>query len=193
MSQAEAERVEPEIDGLLEEHVAEYEAERIAPWLTLTSFSSNETGARTEPNPFGRGVIGIERTSPDFRKKVVKICDELGIRSLYLMAVMSFETGGTFDPRTRNRLSGATGLIQFMETTARKLGTTTTELAQKGAEEQLDFVREYFLPYKNRLRTLEDIYMAVLWPAATGRGPNAVLFRRGTRAYLQNSGFRPQP
>lgn len=190
MSQAEAERVGPELDGLLEEHTAEYEAERIAPWLTLTSLSSKgEVSARTEPDPFGRGVIGIEHTSLDFRKKIVEICDELGLRPLYLMAVMSFETGGTFDPRTRNRLSGATGLIQFMEMIARKLKTTTAALAEMSAEQQLDFVREYFLPYKNRLRTLEDTYMAVLWPAAIGKGPNAVIFRRGTRAYLQNSGL----
>lgn len=190
MSQAEAERVEPELDGLLEEHAAEYEAERIAPWLALTSFSANvAVSALTEPNRFDRGVIGIEHTLPDFRTKVVQICDELGIRPLYLMAVMSFETGGTFNPRTRNRLSGATGLIQFMERTARELRTTTAALAEMSAEKQLDFVREYFLPYKNRLRTLEDTYMAVLWPAAVGRGPNAVLFRRGTRAYLQNSGL----
>ena len=35
------------------------------------------------------------------------------------MAVMSFETGGTFDPGIRNAAgSGATGLIQFMPSTA---------------------------------------------------------------------------
>lgn len=189
MSQAEAERVDPEADGLLDEHAAEYEAERIAPWLTLTSFAPVVAAARNEPNPFGRGVIGIERASEEFRTKVVAICGRLGIQPLHLMAVMSFETGGTFAPDQRNRLSGATGLIQFMEATARTLGTTTAELAGMTAEKQLDFVEEYFRPFAGRLRTLENTYMAVLWPAAIGGGPNAVLFRRGTRAYLQNSGL----
>lgn len=190
MSQAEAERIDPEPEGQLDEHVAEYEAERIAPWLTLTELASGgAVTALSESSPFGRGVIGIESTKQDFRDKVVEICRRLGIRPLYLMAVMSFETGGTFAPDKRNRLSGATGLIQFMDATASTLGTTTAKLAGMTAVDQLDFVEKYFRPFRGRLRTLEDTYMAVLWPAAIGRGPNAVLFRRGTRAYLQNSGL----
>ena len=44
----------------------------------------------------------------------------LGISEADLMAVMSFETGGTFNPNIRNAAgSGATGLIQFMPSTAR--------------------------------------------------------------------------
>ena len=48
----------------------------------------------------------------------------LGISEADLMAVMSFETGGTFNPGIRNAAgSGATGLIQFMPSTAAGLGT----------------------------------------------------------------------
>ena len=46
----------------------------------------------------------------------------LGVSEADLYAVMSFETGGTFDPGISNAAgSGATGLIQFMPSTARGL------------------------------------------------------------------------
>jgi len=39
------------------------------------------------------------------------------------------------------------------------------------------------------LKTLEDLYMAILWPAAVGKEPGYVLFRDGTLAYTQNDGL----
>lgn len=134
-------------------------------------------------------VAGMERTSASFRRKVVEIAGRLRMNPTHLMAVMSFETGETFSPSKRNRLTGATGLIQFMPSTARRLGTTTSELSRMSPERQLDYVERYLRPYRGKMNSLEDAYMAVLWPAAVGRGPNHVLFRRGTRAYRQNNGL----
>lgn len=106
------------------------------------------------------------------------------------MSCMAFETGETFSPSIKNAAgSGATGLIQFMPRTARGLGTTTEELAKMTAEKQLDYVEKYFLPYKGKLKTLEDIYMAILYPVAIGMDPGEALFRRGAKTYEQNSGF----
>ena len=84
---------------------------------------------------------------------------------------------------------GATGLIQFLPTTARGLGTTTQYLARLTAVQQLDYVERYFYPYRNKLYTLEDVYMAILWPRAIGRSNDYVLFSSGSRAYQQNSGL----
>ncbi|MBB3061912.1 lytic transglycosylase domain-containing protein [Microbulbifer rhizosphaerae] len=114
----------------------------------------------------------------------------LGISPDFLMSCMAFETGETFSPSIKNAAgSGATGLIQFMPRTARGLGTTTEELAKMTAEKQLDYVEKYFLPYKGKLKTLEDIYMAILYPVAIGMDPGEALFRRGAKTYEQNSGF----
>ena len=64
-------------------------------------------------------VLGIEKTNEAFRNKVIEIADRLLIDPNFLMAIMSFETGATFDPKIKNAAgSGATGLIQFMPTTA---------------------------------------------------------------------------
>lgn len=135
-------------------------------------------------------VPGIEKTSQAFRDKVISIAAEIETDPNFLMAIMSFESGATFSPSVKSLAgSGATGLIQFMPKTAIGLGTTTAALAQMTAEDQLDFVRKYFLPHKGKLKTIEDAYMAVLFPAAIGKGANHVLFTKGTINYKQNAGL----
>lgn len=134
-------------------------------------------------------VAGMENTTPEFREKVAQIADRLGMDPKHLMAVMSFETGGTFSPSIRNRTSGATGLIQFMPSTARGLGTSTDALARMNPMQQLDYVEKYLKPYAGKMNTVEDAYMAVLWPAAVGKGPNHALFSNPSIQYRQNSGL----
>ena len=46
----------------------------------------------------------------------------------FLLACMAFESGMSFCSSIRNAASGATGLIQFMPSTARGLGTTTVRV-----------------------------------------------------------------
>lgn len=127
--------------------------------------------------------------SPAFCEKVASIAARLGADTNFLLAVMAFESGGTFSSSVKNKFSGATGLIQFMPKTAEGLGTSIAELAQMTPEEQLDYVERYFQPYRGKLKTLEDTYMAVLWPAAVGKPNDYVLFRQGSTAYAQNKGL----
>jgi peptidoglycan hydrolase-like protein with peptidoglycan-binding domain len=134
-------------------------------------------------------VPGSEKVSQVFKDKVVKIASDLGTNPNFLMAVMSFESGETFSPSVRNPVSGAVGLIQFMRDTARGLGTTQEALAQMSAEEQLDFVAKHFSRFKGKLKSIEDAYMAVLFPAAVGKGATHVLFRKPSQRYTQNSGL----
>jgi hypothetical protein len=135
-------------------------------------------------------VKGIENTTQAFRDEVVNIAQRIDANPLFLLAVMSFETGGTFSPSIRSAAgSGATGLIQFMPVTARGLGTTTTALAGMTAIAQLAFVEKYFKQFKKPLKTLEDTYMAVLFPEAIGKGSSHVLFEKNSIAYRQNRGL----
>ena len=152
--------------------------------LTSDSTASNKSIA------FGKKV------SAEFKKKVIDIATRLGIGADELMAVMAFESGETFSPSIPNSAgSGAVGLIQFMPTTATGLGTSTEELKKLTAEKQLDYVEKYFAPYKNKLSTLEDIYMVVLYPAAVGKPNDYVLFDKSSdkawikKAYTQNKGL----
>lgn len=129
-----------------------------------------------------------------FRARVVEISRLLQIDPSDLMACIAFETGETFSPAIRNAAgSGATGLIQFMPQTAQALGTTTEKLASMDAVEQLDYVYLYFKPRTGRLHTLEDIYMAILWPAGIGKPNDYVLFAKADtkrpKLYIQNAGL----
>ena len=125
----------------------------------------------------------------DFKTKVVDICARLACDPNHLMACMAFETGERFKSNTLNKVSGATGLIQFMPSTAKRLGTTTAALAAMSEIDQLDYVEQYFDPYKNKLKTMSDVYMAILWPAAVGKTEAYVLFAQPTKAYKQNAGL----
>jgi hypothetical protein len=132
--------------------------------------------------------------SADFRKRTLEIAEELGCEPSHLMAVMAFESARTFKADVRNAAgSGATGLIQFMPQTAAALGTTTAQLARMSAVNQLGWVRKYLLPFKGRLKTLEDLYMAILWPVAVGKANSFVLFRKDDpkrpKLYIQNAGL----
>ena len=124
-----------------------------------------------------------------FARKVIALAEQLQCDPNHLMAAMAFETGETFSPSVLNRVSGATGLIQFMPATARSMGTTTDALAVLSAEEQLDYVARYFAPYAGRLRSLADVYMVILWPRAVAKPDSYVLFKGTSKAYAQNRGL----
>jgi hypothetical protein len=127
--------------------------------------------------------------APEFKAAVVDMCGRLQVDPNFIMACMAFETGQTFSPSIVNKVSGATGLIQFMPDTAAHLQTTTAELAAMTAVAQLAFVEEYFLPHKGRLKTLSDVYMSILFPAAIGQLESFVLFAMPSKAYVQNQGL----
>lgn len=136
--------------------------------------------------------------SREFKNATIRMCERLAINPSHMMACMAFETGGAFRSNTRNAMgSGATGLIQFMPQTALALGTTTDALAAMTEVEQLVYVEKYFRPRKNRLRTLSDVYMAILWPAAIGKPEDFVLFDKADprypKRYVQNAGLDQDP
>ena len=111
------------------------------------------------------------------RIAVFDLADWLDVQPDNLMACMAWESAETFSPKVKNAAgSGAVGLIQFMPATARALGTTTTALAAMTVIEQLAYVKRYFQPYRGRLRTLSDLYMAILWPRGIGKAESYVLW-----------------
>ena len=110
----------------------------------------------------------------DFIIKVREVSNRLGIDPNWLMAIMYTESARTFSPSIQNSI-GATGLIQFMPSTARGLGTTTTELKNMSAVEQLDWVEKYLNVYKNKLKSYVDTYFAIFFPLAIGKPDNFVL------------------
>ena len=129
------------------------------------------------------GVQGNANVTPEFIDAVEQMAERLGTQPEYILAAMSFETGGRFDPSIQNGI-GATGLIQFLRSTAQGLGTTTDKLAKMSAVAQLAFVEKYFEPFKGKLGTLEAVYTSIL--SGSPKKPDAVLFKAGTAAYKLN-------
>ena len=111
------------------------------------------------------------KVSSAFADKVKQIGNRLGINPDYLMSCMGFETIYTFNPAIQNSI-GATGLIQFLPSTAIGLGTTTDTLRKMTAVNQLDYVEKYFvnvIAKSGKLKTLVDVYLAIFYPAAIGK------------------------
>jgi hypothetical protein len=151
---------------------------------------------RTPAAPSVRPLAWGAKVSPTFRERVIWLAEDLDIGAEpgkpepnWLMTCMAWESGRSFRSDVKNMAgSGATGLIQFMPSTARGLGTTTDKLATLTPEDQLNWVWKYFRPYDGRLRSLADVYMAILWPAAVGKPESHALFTGGI-AYRQNAGL----
>lgn len=138
------------------------------------------------------------RVSDTFLARARWIVDDLAIGEgsddglSKLLTCMAWETGYTFSPGVLNKAgSGATGLMQFMPATARALGTTTAKLAAMTAEDQLNYVWKYLADYKGKLKSLSDLYMAILWPKGVGKPETYVLWDRASKptTYRQNAGF----
>ena len=140
----------------------------------------------------GEKISWGSKVTGAFKKRTLEVAEHLEIDPNYLMAAMAFESAESFSPAIKNAAgSGATGLIQFMPRTAKGLGTTTDKLAKMTAVEQLDYVQKHFQPYKGRCKSLSDVYMAILWPAAVGKPEDHVLFDKSKHAkrYSQNAGL----
>jgi murein DD-endopeptidase MepM/ murein hydrolase activator NlpD len=133
-----------------------------------------------------QNVEGNPNVTPAFLREVDAMAQRLGTKPEYLLAVMSFESG--LNPKAVNGDSGATGLIQFLPSTAHGLGTSTDALKGMSAEQQLQYVERYFQQYEGKLNTLEGVYTAVLSGSARP-DPNTTLFSSGTVAYSQNRGL----
>jgi hypothetical protein len=130
-----------------------------------------------------------KKVSAAFKSEVISISEFLVCDPSHLTSAMAFETGESFSPSIQNKASKATGLIQFMPATAVSLGTTINELKSMTDIEQLVFVRKYLRPYRNRMKSLSDVYMTILYPAAVGKLDAHVLFRAPSKQYEQNKGL----
>ena len=133
-------------------------------WV-LPSFPLPDLKSQKKMNLIYENYITSNR--PQFIEKVRYISDKLGIDPNWIMYVMFFESG--LNHRAQNTKTNATGLIQFMPSTAAYLGTTTAELLQMSNVEQLDFVYAYLKPYRGDMESLVDVYLAVFFPVAIGQ------------------------
>jgi hypothetical protein len=116
-------------------------------------------------------------------KSIARVAKNIGVNPNDLAAVISFETGGTFDPSKKNHSSSATGLIQFMSgsggTKGSYYGMSRKQFGSLSFDEQMNYVEKYFKGRgfsSDKQRDVADTYTAV-----TGYG-----YKKGTQSYDLN-------
>ena len=123
------------------------------------------------------------------------ICSRLGCDPVDLLSVMMSESG--VKATAHNPNGDASGLIQFMPDTLKRLGWTAGDAAfrQLSAEDQLPYVEKYFTPYiAQGLTSAARIYQVTFLPATLNLGsePDTVICQQGglnSFAYAPNKGF----
>ncbi len=135
--------------------------------------------ARGWPGPTPQPCSFKKLTTPAFRRKLIRIADRLGLDPSAIAAVMMFESAGTMRADIQNAIK-ATGLIQFIPSTARLYGTTVDALKAMTPLEQLDYVEQHFRAQAKRIRSVGDHYLAVFMPALIGLDPSYVAAAEGS-------------
>ena len=150
---------------------------------------------------WGTKVNNYANGGATFRGKVFDMADKLGMAPSgtstvsggsgadWIMTCMALETGESFNPSIRCAVSSATGLIQFMASTATGLGTTTAALASMTPEAQLDYVYRYLSAHNGKYKNIGDVYMAIFNANGIGKDDSYVLYKSPTSAYFSNHGF----
>lgn len=109
-----------------------------------------------------------------------------------LFSLIYFETGGTMNAGIRNPNSSAGGVLQFINASSRKMvdptgkpyastadllnrcGTMACQLAVPGKKTKYGGPAYQYLS-RFKIKTKHDLFMAVFYPAAVGKGPNFIL------------------
>jgi hypothetical protein len=149
-------------------------------------------------NGYSRNGVFVYVPNDSELDKFEKTARNIGIPPEWLANLVNHETAGTFSPAIQNTSTSATGLIQFMPSTATDYGTTVSSLKNMSFENQLDYVKEYLqrvLKWRKasqidglakRSLTQPDFFMLVFYPAAVGN-PN---YQFPTYVSNANSGIR---
>lgn len=140
----------------------------------------------------------IEQAYPQTRgglaRKIVEVAEQVGAHPYDLANLINWESGRTFDPRVQSgkgvttfipdgeKPGPAVGLIQFIASTAKGLGTSRAALYRMSAVQQMDYVRQYlvnvskgkhpvwypgqgyFASPKGPLATTQSLFMSVFYP-----------------------------
>ena len=113
--------------------------------------------------------LQISTFSKNDRKKCRRIAKEHKIETKDLYKLIYLESKGK--PWIVNPYSGATGLIQFLPSTAKALGTDTCELKYMNVSQQLDYVDKYLTIQLQgkKIRNFTDLYLTIFRPSAIGQ------------------------
>ena len=162
---------------------------------SLAAYTALLNGSIDASKPLGvrRVAWGQKFSAPALTRLAQMVkdlrCEPVAINTF--MGCMAWETGRTLSPSVKNKISGATGLIQFMEPTAKGLGTSQAALEKMSVVEQLEYVYKHFKPFAGKLKNDGDVYLAILLPRGVGKDDSYVLWDEKSypTAFAQNRGL----
>jgi hypothetical protein len=122
------------------------------------------------------------------RRKVREICKRQELKVEWLYKVFRIESGGNtkavnykkgdpLDPYERMLLGRATGIIQWIPSSAICCGTSTRQLYNMSTVEQLNYVETYIILIKKsyKIKKLSDLYLAIFIPKGIGKPDHYIL------------------
>lgn len=127
----------------------------------------DEMSYRGAPDSEADQICRTYGISSELSMGLSAIARAVGAHPFDLANLVNFESA--FNPSARGPSDvGATGLIQWIPSSARVIGTTTDALRRMTAEQQLPYVRKYLdrIRGQRRLDTPQKLYMAVFYPDA---------------------------
>lgn len=155
--------------------------------ITDKEFVSSQNN---DPSVLKKSWAHVKTLSNAFYEKVINISKSLKCNADDLMALMASES--SLCSTIRNRI-GAVGLIQFLPSTAKRLGTTCQKLRNMSPVEQLDYVYKFLDNAKTAAGFKSDdhidagtLYAFTFLP---GRANRSVLTVKGEDYYRQNKGL----
>lgn len=168
------------------------EADGIVGPLTLTALGLSNPAPSQVGTAKSNSVVrvkGIEKLSKQELQALSAFADWMGVPVDWPATAISFETNGTFSPSIQNQSSHATGLIQFLPSTAKRLGTSIEALRAMTFIQQLEYVKKYFEAHRGKIHSMADFYLVIFYPAEVGKSPSDVVAYQGDPVYDQNAGF----
>jgi hypothetical protein len=119
---------------------------------------------------------------PDITASIKRWAGVIGVPAAWLDAIINFETAGTYSVAARNPYSGAMGLIQVTDTTARSVFHVTDSATLSEQYPEFDeYMENVVVPYFKKYApfpTRQSFYMSVFYPAYRNSPADTVFSER---------------
>lgn len=103
------------------------------------------------------------------------LANRLKLQPNWLSLIIYKENRGC--TKTKNSLTNAVGIIQWLPSTAKALGTSVEELSKMSFTEQLEYVEKYlnYVQAVGKINSYEDLYLSIFFPKALGKDDSYIM------------------
>jgi len=154
--------------------------------VTISNYQKIEKERDIKDTVFLTRLKMLDKFSYEDRHKAREIADSLKIKTCWLYQIIYIESRG--NTKAINPLSGASGLIGFLPSTATKLGSNITDVRSMNTSKQLDLVNKYLklAAGGKQLRSLLDLYLTIFSPRSINMKESYVIGNKYSKVYNQN-------